>query len=317
MKFEELVHRIEAVDESLAATILRVEAGWKTSEPADAEITELVAETLSACIRDGIFSVETMVDGFNAFAHDFFERQMDCIRSGSYMAKDYEEIRKEVYANDEYMSTTYYPALLLSYLASPNYRHILRSLNEILQQWEQASVCRLVDIASGHGLLLLYALKSLQRANGVSVDVSPVAANFSTQLQLSTGWAASRFHCSTRDLLIEQLDADSEPFDAAICCELLEHIPNPDIFLRRIRKCLRTGGRLFISAAVRMESVDHLTFFASTAEVAALIQGEGFSIAREMSVPFVTARPATEARWKRLLDDPTTAVTYIAECEAV
>lgn len=317
MHFDNLFQKIRLIDQDLADSMQRVETGWKTPDPEDAELTELIAAVLLGCIRDDMFSIETMVTGFKAFAHDFFERQMDCIRSGAYLAKDYEVIRKEVYTNDAYMATTYYPALLLSYLASPNYRHILRSLRSVLLQWQNTSVGRIIDIASGHGLLLLYALNVLQTARGVSVDLSPVAAKFAAQLQVSTGWADSRFECATRDLLVAESAEFEGEFDAAICCELLEHIPNPAEFLQRIRKFLRPGGRLFISAAVRMESVDHLTFFAKISDVAELIQLHGFAITREMSVPFVTKRPSNEARWNRLLEDPAMAVTYIAECTAL
>jgi 2-polyprenyl-3-methyl-5-hydroxy-6-metoxy-1,4-benzoquinol methylase len=268
-----------------------------------------------SCIDDGLFSVETMVTGFNTFADEFFERQMDCLRSGSYRAKDYEAVRKEVYANDTYMASTYYPALLLSYLASPNYRHILRSLNLVLTNWQERGVRRIIDIASGHGLLLLYTLKILNGATGVSVDLSPVAARFASSLQKTTGWGAARFSCHTKDLLSAQPSELEGPFDAAICCELLEHIPNPDLFLRRIREYLVPQGRLFVSAAVRMESADHLTFFASTSEVVRMIENEGFAILAEMSVPFVSARPANSQKWSRLVADPLTPVTYIAECQ--
>jgi 2-polyprenyl-3-methyl-5-hydroxy-6-metoxy-1,4-benzoquinol methylase len=316
MIFDELIQRISRIDIKLADTIRRVERGWGTGEVTDTELTELISSTLLSCIDDGLFTVETMVTGFNAFADELFERQMDCVRSGSYRAKDYETVRKEVYANDAYMASTYYPALLLSYLASPNYRHILRSLHVSLAEWKERGVSRIIDVASGHGLLLLYALKMLNTATGVSVDLSPVAAKFSSLIQKTTGWGGTRFSCCTQDLLIAQPGELQGPFDAAICCELLEHIPNPEAFLMRIRGNLMPQGRLFVSAAVRMESVDHLTFFATTREVTQMIENAGFVILAEMSVPFINSRPANSQKWSRLVEDPTMPVTYIAECQA-
>jgi SAM-dependent methyltransferase len=314
MAFDELTQRIARSDSKLAETMRHVENKWATGEPEDAALTELVSMTLMSCIDDGLFSAETMAKGFNLFSDEFFDRQLDSLRSGSYRATDYETVRKEIYANDEYMATTYYPALLLSYLASPNYRHILRSLNTILIGWKNSGVNRIVDIASGHGLLLLYALKILDEATGVSVDLSPVAARFSNSLQVTTGWGSARFSSITRDLLTTQPSELQGPFDAAICCELLEHIPNPDAFLERIRECLVPQARMFVSAAVRMESVDHLTFFATTNEVTRLLEDAGFAVLSEMSVPFVSARPSSGEKWKRLVADSTTPVTFIAEC---
>jgi SAM-dependent methyltransferase len=118
----------------------------------------------------------------------------------------------------------------------------------------------------------------------------------------------------TVDLLAAEPSELSGPFDAAICCELLEHIPNPEAFLGKIRTILAPGGRLFVSAAVRMESVDHLTFFATTEEVGRMLEDQGFDILEEMSVPFVNRRPVDSRKWARLLADRHTPATFIAEC---
>ena|SRR5260221_9391374 len=313
--FDDLAQRISRSDAKLGETIRRVERNWATGDPEDVELTELISVTLMSCIDNGLFSTETMVRGFNVFSDEFFERQLDSLRSGAYRAKDYETVRREIYANDEYMASTYYPALLLSYVASPNYRHILRSLGQVLVNWKARGVSRIVDIASGHGLLLLYALRTLGAATGVSVDISPVAARFASSLQRTTGWGMARFSSITKNLLASQPSELYGPFDAAICCELLEHIPNPEAFLERIGKCLVPHGRMFVSAAVRMESVDHLTYFATTTEVSRLIEDAGFAVLSEMSVPFVTTRPANSQKWNRLVADPSTPVTYVAECQ--
>lgn len=312
---DHLLGRISEHDARLAETIARVERGWQTRDEADSRLTDIVCRALASCIDQDLFTVETMVTGFNAFSEEFFDRQMDAVRSGSYRATDYDAIRKAVYDNDEYMASTYYPALLLSYIASPNYRHILRSLDRTLQGWKARGVRNIVDIASGHGLLLLYSLKVIEGATGLSVDSSPVASRFSLSLQQATGWGSQRFSTATKDLLADAQDS-TETFDAAICCELLEHIPNPGAVLERIRQSLVPGGAFFVSAAVRMESIDHLTYFATTDEVSRLLEAAGFKVLSEMSVPFVSARPATDHKWNRLVADSTTPVTYIAECEA-
>lgn len=314
MPFDELIRSISAVDPALAGAIRRVDDGWKTGDAADGMLTEVVSEMLMSCAADGLFSFNTMVAGFNAFAEEFFSHQMDCVRSGSYRAKDYEAVRKQVYENDAYMASTYYPALLLSYVAAPNYRHILRSLHATLDGWRTIGVNRIIDIAGGHGFLLLYALKTLPTATGVCVDLSPVAGRFSSSLQKITGWGSGRYAHRTIDLLGAQASELPSPFAAAICCELLEHIPNPEEFLNRIRALLSKQGRLFVSAAVRMESVDHLTFFASTEEVIRMVEGAGFEVLAEMSIPFVASRPSDAKKWDRLLSDQTTPVTFIAEC---
>jgi len=314
MQFDALIHSISLIDRELAEAIRRIEDGWKTGDAADAALTDVIADILMSCVAGGLFSVDTMVAGFNMFAEEFLRHQMDCVRSGSYRAKEYEAVRRQVYENDEYMASTYYPALLLSYIGAPNYRHILRSLDATLGDWRTTGVNRIVDIAGGHGFLLLYALNKLPTATGVCVDLSPVAGRFSSSLQKITGWGESRFAHRTIDLLGTQASELPSSFDAALCCELLEHIPNPEEFLNRIRALLSKEGRLFVSAAVRMESVDHLTFFASREEVTRMMEVAGFEILADMSVPFVASRPSDAHKWDRLLSDGTVPATFVAEC---
>jgi SAM-dependent methyltransferase len=318
-RFERLVADIARVDARLAETTRRLEASWATGDTRDAELTEMVAGTLQRAVEEGLFSLATLVEGFNTFAHDFHERQSDFLRSGAYRARDYQEVSRAVYESETFMRTVYYPALLSSYLCAPNYRHLLRCLDLTLSLWDEEGALRLLEVASGHAFLLLFALHRLPRAVGVGSDVAVAAGSFAEALHRITGWAPQRF----RMLVTDVLDRGSPhpdlagPFDAAICCELLEHVPEPERFLHAIHARLRDGGRLFLSAAVRMESVDHLTLFESTGKVKALLADAGFAIVREMSAPFVTRRPRDAAHWQKLLDDPQVPATFLADCRKV
>jgi 2-polyprenyl-3-methyl-5-hydroxy-6-metoxy-1,4-benzoquinol methylase len=316
-RFETLVTRIAACDPELAQVTRQIEASWGAPDGRDCELTEVVARTLESGIARGLFSVSSMVRGFRAFAHDFEERQVEFLYSGEYRAKDYGQVSRDVYQNDEYMHATYYPALLFSYLAAPNYRYLLRRLDETLVKWRTAEVARVLEVASGHGFLLLFALTQLPAAVGVGTDIAPAAARFATELQRVTGFAPERFQFAVTDVLATDAQEISGSFDAVICCELLEHVPEPRRFLSSIHQRLRPGGLLFASAAVRMDAVDHLTLFASTDEVRQMLVEMGFEVLDEMSVPFVTRRPVDAAHWSRLLDSPYTAATFVAHCRRV
>jgi 2-polyprenyl-3-methyl-5-hydroxy-6-metoxy-1,4-benzoquinol methylase len=313
-RFELFLRQITAVDPALASTTLGLEQSWGSGGGRDNELTELVTWTLERAIEQGMFTLSTMVEGYQAFAHEFHERQLEFLCSREYRAKNYAEVSRDVYLNDEYMARVYYPALLFSYLAAPNYRHILRRLDDTLGKWRAQNITRVCEVGSGHAFLLLFALRQLPLATGVGTDFAPAAGRFAEALQRVTGWGAGRFEFTVQNVLDEAAEASKGAFDAAICCELLEHVPEPERFLRVIHQRLRPGGRLFVSTAVRMDAVDHLTLFEDTGEVRALLADAGFAIIEEMSVPFVTRPPRDAARWQKLLADPHTAVTFLAEC---
>lgn len=313
-ELDRLLDEIARVDAKLAGAIRKLEEDWRRPDPRDGELTERVALALRRGVAARLFDVPTLVRGFNHFAGEFHARQIDFLRSGRYHETSYDQVARAVYADDSYMESVYFPALLLSYVAAPNYRHILRSLDATIARWRAAGVRRILDVASGHGLLLLFALQELPAARGVAVDIAPAAAHFALALQQATGWGEGRFTFEVMDVLGASPSSLGGPFDAAICCELLEHVPQPERFLAAIRGALMPQGRLFLTAAVRMESVDHLTLFASIDELTELLVREGYRLENEASVPFVTRPPRDEAHRRKLLGNPQLAATFVAEC---
>ncbi len=311
--FASLLSEIALSHPSLCEKTQKLDSDWSTGEARDTDLTEIVAGAISRCVDANMFPLRDVLDAFNQFSQDFFDRQVEFLRTGEYLAKDYSEVVKAVYSDDHYMQSVYYPALLFCYLGSPNYRHILRALDKATTGWRGIECRRVLDLAGGHGFLLLHALEQLPQAAGVGIDLSPSAERFARALQRHTGWGQGRFDFRVQDF-IGQSDGSPAQFDAAICCELLEHLPEPALALRALHRAIRPGGRLFMTAAVRMESVDHLTLFRTTAEVAHSLEDCGFEVIEENSVPFVLKRPSSAERLKRQLDDPMVPATFVAEC---
>ena len=112
-------------------------------------------------------------------------------------------------------------------------------------------------------------------------------------MQRLTGWGEGRFDFRVQDF-IAQSDGVPELFDAAFCCELLEHLPEPALALKALHRAICPGGRLFVTAAVRMESADHLTLFRTMGEVAKSL--------RRAACPLSSSAPAVPsagiASWK-------------------
>ena len=311
--FDQLLSQIALTHPALRDTAQKLEISWSSGDARDLELSDLLASCIQDCVAAGMFPLSGVLDAFDSFSKDFFERQVDYLRSGEYRAKDYSEVVKAVYSDPAYMCTVYYPALVLSYLCAPNYRYIFRQLDSATAGWRDLGCRRVLDLAGGHGLLLLHTLHQLPEAVGIEVDLSASAQTFSQRLQQVTGWGEGRFECQVRDFF----DADPslvEPFDVAICCELLEHLPEPRRALQALHAHLRPGGRLFVTAAIRMESIDHLTLFKTTSEVAGLLDAAGFDVLADHSVPFVLNRPSSPERWQRQLADSTMPATFVAEC---
>lgn len=95
---------------------------------------------------------------------------------------------------------------------------------------------RILDIGCGNGANLF--LLSQRGHNGVGLTLSEVE----TQLVTERG-----FECVTWDIMAEQLPFEEQTFDALIFSHVLEHVPWPEVVIKRYLKLLRPGGGVYVA----------------------------------------------------------------------
>jgi 2-polyprenyl-6-hydroxyphenyl methylase/3-demethylubiquinone-9 3-methyltransferase len=103
---------------------------------------------------------------------------------------------------------------------------------------------RLLDIGCGAGLLC----EPLTRLGGQLVGVDPSAANI----------AAGRLHAQDSDLTIdyrvgtaEALADAGERFDVVLAMEVVEHVTDVNLFVRRCAEMVRPGGMMILATLNR------------------------------------------------------------------
>jgi SAM-dependent methyltransferase len=215
--------------------------------------------------------VEEACRGYISFCETFYEKQIEFGRSAHYAASSYERVNAEVYQNAQYMAQVYYPALLLSYLFSSNYFHLYRTFRDRFVPAVRNLRGYACEIGIGHGLLSATLLSSAPALFGHGLDISPVAAQVTDRVSAFFG---------LRSPIVTELGdarhriplAGGSRYPVMICAEVLEHLPDPALLLRRIHEALSDGGLLFLTASINMESVDHLYLFRSDDEVVAMVE---------------------------------------------
>lgn len=103
---------------------------------------------------------------------------------------------------------------------------------------------RIVDVGCGGGLIA----EPLTRLGARVTGVEPAAESI----------AAARLHAERQDLSIdyrcaraEELVAAGETFDAVVCLEVLEHIPDPAAFVALLARLAEPGGLVILSTINR------------------------------------------------------------------
>ena len=127
---------------------------------------------------------------------------------------------------------------------------------------------------------------------------------------LSRVWQRLLNSGSRIDLRIEECRFEREQaYDWVTMIELLEHLPDPSVYLEKAFRVLRDGGLAYLTFALRMPQADHLWLFQSVNECRDMLQKSGFGLLREHCL-IDTWMPYDEADLWGLADDPAHAAIY-------
>jgi 2-polyprenyl-6-hydroxyphenyl methylase/3-demethylubiquinone-9 3-methyltransferase len=103
---------------------------------------------------------------------------------------------------------------------------------------------RLLDVGCGGGLIC----EPLARLGGQVTGLDPATENVE----------AARRHAAGQGLVIdyrtgrvEDLEVERGAFDAVICLEVIEHVPDPGAFLKGCSALIRSGGLMLLSTINR------------------------------------------------------------------
>ena len=175
---------------------------------------------------------------------------------------------------------------------------------------QKGSSLRILDAASGTG----YGTYLLSRAGDScdGVDLSAQAIEFSRKLY-------GRENCRFTEGSVLQLPFEDATFDLAISFETLEHLPREQqsVFVRELRRVLKSGGKLVLSApvsnggAVTPEHNHHHAYEPDAAELVAMVE----SVFGKVNVrgQLVSALAATPAATPGATPDASSAPTGAPE----
>lgn len=237
---------------------------------------------------------EQAVRAYVRICFEHFRAQSFLMKHGRYAASNYEELRRQVYENDETMDGYYLDGLYLTTVFWPNHYRLMRIFLDRFVTGLPPG-CRYGEMAVGPGTYVARALAARPDLRAEVFDLSASALAYTRRLLLKRGVDPRRFALTQCDVRRLETVPDAA-YDAVVMGELVEHLPDPASVLAEARRVLRPGGRLFLTTAINAGAVDHIYLFRETAEARALVESEGFRVVEEHALPLRESSPEEQVR---------------------
>ncbi|NQZ13240.1 MAG: class I SAM-dependent methyltransferase [Alphaproteobacteria bacterium] len=223
-----------------------------------------------------------MADSYLTIVGDTFKEQIYFMKHKEYRHKTYADVAGHVYDDEDYMNKYMYGLAITSFLW-PNHLDMGRLFVETVPRDRGG---KYLDIGPGHGYYLMKAMELGSFDEFLGIDISEASIK-------QTGAILDHFKPEFKDKfelrLMDFLDAtelEAGSFDAIVMGEVLEHVEQPDVFLKRIAELSKDDGYIYITTCINAPAVDHIYLWRTTDELEKMIEGTGLKIKTPLRLPY-------------------------------
>jgi 2-polyprenyl-3-methyl-5-hydroxy-6-metoxy-1,4-benzoquinol methylase len=219
--------------------------------------------------------IDECAEAFVVTSLDFLRLQARFVKTGRY-AHSAASDSAELYSDAQRM-TEYLDGLALTYAMWPNHARMLQFYVTDFVPLVPVDG-RVLEIGPGHGLLAAVLLARRPDVSYVGIDISPRSISYSAAAFAAAGIADDRVALVVADANDSAARTGSGHFDAAICCEVLEHVDEPGSLLQALRAQIAPGAPAFLSTVANMEAEDHVYLFHDAGDIRTLVDANGFVV---------------------------------------
>jgi 2-polyprenyl-3-methyl-5-hydroxy-6-metoxy-1,4-benzoquinol methylase len=227
-------------------------------------------------------SIDYIADAYITVVEDALAEQMYFMRNNEYRNSSYAEVADSVYHDREYMNKYMYGLIVTAFLW-PNHVEIARFFHENLPINKSGHY---LEVGPGHGYFMATAASTgaFDRLTGIDISEASIEQTRAIMQQFAPD-ALARCNLELCDFLAAN-SLQKHSYDAIVMGEVLEHVEQPEAFLKRIHELAKDDAFIYITTCVNAPAVDHIFLWRSTDDVEAMIESAGFVITKALRLPY-------------------------------
>lgn len=221
------------------------------------------------------YTESEIVNAYLWFTNKFMEAQVHFKRTGKYPHSSFAEI--EDYYSDDSMMRNYVVSLAVTLYTLPQHIKVMRFYKDSFRFAPHLRKgANYLEIGPGHGHLLVTAMENSNYDFYTAVDIAKSAVETTEKYVKYCLPEKTNYKVLCEDFF--DFDSSSEKYDAIVMGEVLEHVEEPERFLKKIYDLASDNAYIYISTAVNAPSFDHIYQFNMVEEVEEMFIRCGLSV---------------------------------------
>ena len=249
----------------------------------------------SSYLESQNISFDYAIDAYLKMCKDMIKSQIYFMKTDKYPMDSQEQAFEAIYNSKKEMQS-YMVGLALSQYLWRTHHEMFNHLKDALQI-NKKNIYSYLEIGPGHGLFFKEAIKTIGNdCKYTAIDISDISLDLTKSI-------ISFFKLNNNNIVYINKDMvkikNTDSFDFIVMGEVLEHVEDPEILLKKLNTLLHKNGQAFISTCVDCPTIDHVFHFKSISEIQDMVIKSKFDIVSEKILP-VENLPMDEIRKKKI-----------------
>jgi 2-polyprenyl-3-methyl-5-hydroxy-6-metoxy-1,4-benzoquinol methylase len=246
---------------------------------ANDELCSWLLDPLARWARDayGDRAFEDAAKGYAQYCMGVWKCQQLYEKNGRYTPESIPELVSEVYEQEGYMVPYMWAAILIYPFWPSMINHIALYRDDFLNVLPAGA--RLLELASGHGVMGLLAAETRSDIQVTGFDISPPAVAVSNRLRAVSG-SEHRVTFEVKNALKLELGETGGTYQGVLAAMLAEHLEDPRPLFEVIAHHLADDGLCFFSTALESAQRDHTYEFHRESEPLKMAEEVGLRVTK-------------------------------------